>query len=114
LIQVLIYSPCCRNDGKVPIQRGCEPEANLELDIAASGISIASLALQVGDCIVKLKTFCGAVKNAPEEVGHLIEEQNRNFGSVKAVLKRDVVEKLRGRLTNAQSMLMLSNQGYLV
>lgn len=137
-----------------------------ELGIAASGIGIASLALQVGDCIVKLKTFCDAVKNAPEEIGYLIEEietlslvlsefeasdaavstirqestsrcllfcqkaasilselvkdveaeirKRKRIGSVKAVLKRDAIKKLRERLMSAQSMLMLSNQIYLV
>jgi hypothetical protein len=116
----------------------------MEPGIAASGINIASLALQVGDCIMKLKTFCDAVKNAPEEIGHLIEEtgtlslvlsefearstirqesrpkcllfcqkaasilsalvkdieakitKRNRIASVKAVLKRDGVEKLRG------------------
>jgi hypothetical protein len=110
---------------------------------------------------VKLKAFCDAVKNATEEIGHLIEEtgtlslvlsefeardatvstirqesrpkcllfcqkaasilsalvkdieakttKRNRIASVKAVLKRDGVEKLRGRLTNAQSILMLSN-----
>ena len=115
---------------------------------------------------MKLKSFCDAVKNAPEEIRHLIEEietlslvlsesesseqpglqvrpdstsrclqfcqkatsilsglvkdveveiQKRGvIGSVKAVLKRDAIEKLRERLMTAQSMLMLSNQLYLV
>jgi len=41
-----------------------------ELGLAASGIGIASLALQVGDCIVRLKSFWDAVKDAPEEIKH--------------------------------------------
>ncbi len=135
-----------------------------ELGIAASGIGIASLALQVGDCIVRLKSFCDAVKDAPEEIKHLIEAietlslvlsefetndqadlgqessaccllfcrkakealegvvrevegaigKSRRLGSMKAVLRRDVIEKLKGRLGIAQSMLMLSSQVYLV
>lgn len=136
------------------------------LGIAASGIGIASLAIQVGDCILKLKRFCDAVKNAPEEIKHLIEEietlsldlsesegiehpglyvrpdsksrcfkfcqkatsilsgvvkdleadikNRRRVGSVKAVLKKHTIEKLRERLMAAQSMLMLSSQMYLV
>jgi hypothetical protein len=137
-----------------------------ELGIAASGIGIASLALQVGDCIVRLKGFWDAVKDAPEEIKHLIEEietlssvlsdfetseqpelnlghestsrclqfckkavgildsvvmeveanikRRRALGSVKAVLRRDAIEKLKERLMSAQSMLMLSNNMYLV
>jgi hypothetical protein len=137
-----------------------------ELGIAASGIGIASLALQVGDCVVRLKGFWDAVKDAPEEIKHLIEEietlssvlsdfetgeqpelnlgcestsrclqfcktaaeildsvvkdveanirRRKRVGSVKAVLKREVIEKLRERLMTAQSMLMLSNNVYLV
>jgi hypothetical protein len=137
-----------------------------ELGIAASGIGIASLALEVGDCIVRLKGFWDAVKDAPGEIKHLIEEietlsivlsdfetsqqpelnlgheptsrclqfckkavgildsvvkdveanirRRKRVGSVKAVLKRDVIEKLRERLMTAQSMLMLSNNMYLV
>jgi hypothetical protein len=137
-----------------------------ELGIAASGIGIASLALQAGDCIVRLKKFLDAVKDAPEEIKHLIEEiemlslvlsefetgeqtrlniehestsrclrfcqktasilsalvidieaeivKRKRVGSLKAVLKRDAIEKLRERLMTAQSMLILSNQIYLV
>jgi hypothetical protein len=137
-----------------------------ELGIAASGIGIASLALQVGDCIVRLKGFWDAVKDAPEEIKHLLEEietlssvlsdfetneqpeldlghestsrclefckkalgildsvvkeveanmrKRKRVGSVKAVLKRDAIKKLKERLMSAQSMLMLSNNMYLV
>jgi hypothetical protein len=141
-----------------------------ELGLAASGIGIASLALQVGDCIVRLKSFWGAVKDAPEEIRHLMEEiemltfvlgdqpkladpaapptpepasftssrclqlckkameilnavlmeveggiaKRKKMGSVKAVLKRDVIEKMRERLVSAQGLLMLSNQIYLL
>jgi len=137
-----------------------------ELGIVASGMGIASLAIQIGDCIVRLKGFCDAVKDAPEEIKHLIEEidtlslvlsgfetneqpelnpgheatakcfqlckkaigildgvvkdaeaeikKRKRIGSVKAVLKRDVIEKLRARLMTAQSMLMLSSNTYLL
>jgi hypothetical protein len=133
-----------------------------ELGIVASGMGIASLAIQVGDCIVRLKGFWDAIKDAPEEIKHLIEEietlslvlseietgldfgqestarcllfcqkaakilsdvvtdfeaeikKRRRIGCVKAVLRRDAIEKLRERLMTAQSMLMLSNQVYLV
>jgi len=35
-------------------------------------------------------------------------------GSVKAVLRRAAIERLRGRLVTAQSILMLANNLYLV
>ncbi|TVY26033.1 hypothetical protein LHYA1_G005479 [Lachnellula hyalina] len=45
-----------------------------ELGVAASAISIASIAIQVGDSIIKLKDFWNHVKEAPEEIKWLIEE----------------------------------------
>ena len=125
-----------------------------ELGLAASGIGIVSLALQVGDCVVRLKSFWAAVKEAPEEIKQLIEEietlsvvlaefegdqpsnsrclvlcrkaltilfevvkevetgigEKKKRGSVKAVLKRDKIDKLRERLARAQALLMLSSQ----
>lgn len=45
-----------------------------ELGVAASAISIASIAIQVGDSILKLKTFWDHVKEAPEEIKYLIDE----------------------------------------
>jgi hypothetical protein len=45
-----------------------------ELGVAASGIAIASIAIQVGDSILKLKSFWVQVKEAPEEIKLLIEE----------------------------------------
>ena len=44
------------------------------LGIVASGMGIASLAIQIGDSLIKLKDFWDAVKEAPEEVKYLIEE----------------------------------------
>ncbi len=134
--------------------------------MAGSSLGIASLALQLGDCIARLKSFWSAVKDAPEEIKYLLEEietlsfvlsdfganndpklnqgqeatfkcfqfckkavgildavineveveikKRKRVGSVKAVLRRDVIEKLRERLMRAQSMLMLSNSLYLV
>jgi hypothetical protein len=43
-------------------------------DIGLPGSGPASHALQVGDCIIPLKGFWDAVKDAPEEIKHLIEE----------------------------------------
>jgi hypothetical protein len=40
--------------------------------------------------------------------------KRKKMGSVKAVLKRDVIEKMRERLVSAQGLLMLSNQIYLL
>ncbi|KAH8769265.1 hypothetical protein BGZ57DRAFT_826094 [Hyaloscypha finlandica] len=137
-----------------------------DISIAGNGLGMASLALQVGQCMIVLKTFWDAVKDAPEDIRHLIEEietlslvlsdfktseqpefapgneassrcfqfckkavenlnaavkevevhikKRKRVGSVKAVLRRDVIEKLRDRLTTAQSMFMLSNNLYLV
>jgi hypothetical protein len=45
-----------------------------ELGIAASGVGIASLAIQVGNSIIKLKNFWDRVKEAPVEIRHIIEE----------------------------------------
>ncbi|KAH8776208.1 hypothetical protein BGZ57DRAFT_854509 [Hyaloscypha finlandica] len=131
--------------------------------MAGTGLGMASLALQVGDCVMRLKSFWDAVKDAPEEIKHLIDEietlslvlsgfetnessepepmigheatsryfqfckkavgileavakqveaeikKRRRAGSMKAVLKKSEIEKLRERLMTAQSMLMLSN-----
>jgi hypothetical protein len=140
--------------------------AMADIGVIGSGLGIASLALQLSDCIAQLKSFWKAVKDAPEEIKYLLEEietlsfalsdfeandepklnigqeatfkcfqfckkaigvldsvikeveveikKRRRVGSVKAVLRRDVIEKWRERLTRAQSMLMLSNSLYLV
>jgi hypothetical protein len=40
----------------------------------AEMLGIASLAIQIGDSIVKLKDFWNAIKEAPEEVKYIIEE----------------------------------------
>jgi hypothetical protein len=137
-----------------------------DISLSGSGLGIASLAFQVGDCIMRLKGFWDAVKDAPDEIKHLIEEietlslvlsdfetsetpelnlgheimsrcfqyckkavgilevvvkevegeikKRRRLGSLKAVLKKGEIEKLRERLMAAQSMLMLSNNLYLV
>lgn len=45
-----------------------------DISLAGSGVSVASLALQVGDCVMRLKGFWDAVKDAPEDIKHLIEE----------------------------------------
>jgi hypothetical protein len=45
-----------------------------ELGIIASGISIASIAIQTADSVLKLKTFWDSVKEASEDVAYLIEE----------------------------------------
>jgi hypothetical protein len=136
------------------------------LGVAASGIGIASLAIQVGDSILKLKSFWEAVKEAPEDIKHLIDEieilslvlseigkesdegeeppiaspsaskcqelcqkglkalqdvvhelesemkKRKRVGSVKAVLKKGTVDKLKDRLRSAQLLLMLSNITY--
>jgi hypothetical protein len=137
-----------------------------DISLSGSGTSISSLAFQVGDCIMRLKGFWDAVKDAPDDIKHLIEEietlslvlsdfetsekpelnlgheamsrcfqnckkavgilervvkevegeikRRRRLGSVKAVLKKGEIEKFRERLIATQSMLMLSNNLYLV
>ncbi|KAE9367098.1 hypothetical protein N431DRAFT_418216 [Stipitochalara longipes BDJ] len=139
-----------------------------DIGLSGSGFGIASLVLQVGDSIMRLKGFWDAVEDAPEEIKHLIEEieilslvlsdfetphlnqpepeignearakcvqffrkaviileavvkeaeveirKRRKLGSMKAVLKKAEIAKLRERLATAQSMLMLSNNLYLV
>jgi hypothetical protein len=45
-----------------------------ELGVAASALGVASLIIQVVDSISRLKSFCEAVKEVPEEIRHLIEE----------------------------------------
>ncbi len=49
----------------------------------------------------------GVVSDLDTEIG-----KKRRIGSVKAVLKKGTVERLRERLRSAQMMLMLSNQIY--
>jgi hypothetical protein len=49
------------------------------------------------------------VKNIEVEV-----KKRRRVGSVKAVLKKAKIAKLRERLMTAQSILILSNNSYLV
>jgi len=44
------------------------------LGVVASGIGIASLVIQVFDSITKIKSFCNAMKEVPEEIQYLIEE----------------------------------------
>jgi len=45
-----------------------------DIGLSGSGLGIASLALQLGDSIIRLKGFWDAVKEAPEEIKHLIQE----------------------------------------
>jgi len=45
-----------------------------ELGIIASGMGIVSLAIQIGDSVLRLKNFLESVKEAPEEIRYLIEE----------------------------------------
>jgi len=45
-----------------------------ELGVAVSVISIASIAIQIGDSLIKLKSFWDHVKEAPSEIRWLIEE----------------------------------------
>ena len=59
------------------------------------------------------QTAASILKCGTKEVEAEIKKRKK-VGGVKAVLKGDAVEKLRERLMTVQSMLMLSNQIYLV
>jgi HJR/Mrr/RecB family endonuclease len=137
-----------------------------ELAVISSGLGIASFAIQVADSVVKLKDFIDSVREAPEEIKHIIRQiealslvlstcdteddeagvseavsnatntcqillsraagslelvikdlemaigKRRKMGSVKAVLKQGMVDRLRQRLRDAQDLLVLSNQYY--
>jgi hypothetical protein len=45
-----------------------------ELGIIASGLGVASFAIQLGDSIGKLKSLWNAIKEAPEDIKWLMEE----------------------------------------
>jgi len=45
-----------------------------ELGAIASGMGIASLAIQIGNGVLKLKSIWDEVKEAPEEIKYLIDE----------------------------------------
>jgi hypothetical protein len=45
-----------------------------ELGIVASGLGVASFAIQVGDSIMKLKNLWDAIKEAPADIKCLMEE----------------------------------------
>jgi hypothetical protein len=45
-----------------------------EVGLIASGMGIASLAIQIGDGILKLKAFWESVKDAPEDIRYILEE----------------------------------------
>ena len=45
-----------------------------ELGIIASGLGVASFAIQVGDSIMKLKNLWDAIKEAPADIKCLMEE----------------------------------------
>ncbi|KAF7859741.1 hypothetical protein EAF04_008820 [Stromatinia cepivora] len=46
----------------------------MELGVVGSAIGIASFAIQLGDGIFKLKSFWDSVKDAPEEIFHILDE----------------------------------------
>jgi hypothetical protein len=64
-------------------------------------------------CLQFYKKAMGILDSVVKEVEYNIKKRKR-VGSVKAVLKRDAIEKLKERLISTQSMLMLSNNMYLV
>jgi hypothetical protein len=64
-------------------------------------------------CLQFCKKAVGILDSVVKDVEANIKRR-KTLGSVKAVLKRDAIEKLKERLMSAQSMLMLSNNMYLV
>ena len=64
-------------------------------------------------CFQFCKRAVGILDSLVKEVESEITKKKK-VGSVKAVLKKGEIEKLRERLATAQSMLMLSNNIYLV
>jgi hypothetical protein len=132
----------------------------------ASGLGVASLGIQIGQSILKLKEFVDKVKEAPETIQYLIAEleilnsilrelkksdeeakelgvdslalqqcqdlchrgstelkdvledvqrkigSRPTIGSLKAVLKVSSVEKLRGRVGEARSLLMFAHMNF--
>ncbi|TVY68794.1 hypothetical protein LSUE1_G008268 [Lachnellula suecica] len=130
--------------------------------MAELGLAIFSIAIQVGDSIRKLKTFCDNVKEAPDDIMCLLNEiemlnnvlsqagsstasdnlrslepaftsldwcrqsadildvvvrdldgeirRRKTMGSLKAVLKKGMIEKLKDRLERAKTLLMLAYQ----
>ena len=64
-------------------------------------------------CFQFCKRAVGILNGVVKEIENEITKRKR-VGSVKAVLKKGEIEKLRERLATAQSMLMLSNNIYLV
>jgi len=45
-----------------------------ELGVVSSGLGIASLAIQVADSVMKLKSFIDSVREAPEEIKYIIRQ----------------------------------------
>lgn len=43
------------------------------LEVAAGAFGVISLAIQIGDSLLKLKGIWNSIKDAPEEIHHLIE-----------------------------------------
>lgn len=132
----------------------------------AGGLGIASLAIQIADSLLKLKNFLDNVKEAPEEIKHLLSQlealrmvlaasdttddqenvsaavatsvkscerlliqaaaelettvkeldviigKKKRMGGFKTVLKQGTIDRIRLRLRDAQSLLVLSNQYY--
>jgi hypothetical protein len=137
-----------------------------ELGVISGSLGIVSLAIQVSDSVMKLKSFLVNVKDAPDEIKYTIRQiealnlvlssadpheddedlceatavamrtskiflvqavgaletgvkdldlaigKSKKVGSFKAVLRQNVIDKLKQRLRDAQDLLVLSNQYY--
>ncbi|KUJ20769.1 uncharacterized protein LY89DRAFT_730785 [Mollisia scopiformis] len=44
------------------------------LGLVSSGLSVASIAIQISDSVLKLKEFWSSVKDAPEDIKYLVDE----------------------------------------
>ncbi|TEY33027.1 hypothetical protein BOTCAL_0695g00040 [Botryotinia calthae] len=76
--------------------------------VAASAVGIISLALQLGDGILKLKSFWGAVKDAPEEILYILDELD-----ITHVLLTEIEDSLGSQTTSpaAARSLRLCQKG---
>ena len=68
------------------------------IGVVASGISIATLAVQIASSIVKLKSYWNELKDAPEDVWLLIEELeglNILFSNIREDLQRNSTSEIK-------------------
>lgn len=75
-----------------------------ELGVIASAMGIASLVIQVGDSLLKLKAIWDGVKEAPGEIGYLVQEAE----TLKCVLSE--IHRVQSEEQNLMSITSESTQ----